>query len=156
MRNISHLKGGVIIALLNILIFITLGKPWSITSGESHFVANIENFVSNTHVSSNLYFQKYIPETNWRVILDFGIIAGAFLGAIAGRDFKIRIPQNRWRFLQVFIGGLLMGFGARLAYGCNIGHIMSGVPQLAISSFIALISIAGGAYIGAKIIVRLI
>ena len=112
--------------------------------------------LSNTHVSSNLYFQKYIPETNWRVILDFGIIAGAFLGAIAGRDFKIRIPQNRWRFLQVFIGGLLMGFGARLAYGCNIGHIMSGVPQLAISSFIALISIAGGAYIGAKIIVRLI
>lgn len=156
MFTLSHLKGGVLIALLNVAIFITLGKPWSITSGEAHFVAYSLNFFSSQHVESNLYFQDYIPEINWRVLLNLGIILGAFLGALVGRDFKVRVPGERKRFYQVFSGGLLMGFGARLAMGCNIGHIISGVPQVAVASLIAFAFIAVGAFIGGKILMRLV
>jgi hypothetical protein len=133
-----------------------MGKPWSITTAESHFTAFLEDLVFPQHVAGNLYFQKYTPELNWRVFLVFGIIIGGSLGALIGGDFKIRIPPKKKRFVQVFIGGVLMGFGARLALGCNIGHIMSGVPQLALSSALAFGGILLGAFIGTKILMRLI
>ncbi len=156
MRYLSHLHAGLLIAILNILLFATLGKPWSITTGESHFVAFIESLLWKSHVAQNAYFAKYKPEINWRVVLNFGIIVGAFIGAVYGRDFKIRIPRKKIRFVQVFVGGLFMGFGARLAVGCNIGHIVSGIPQFAVSGIVAAFGIGLGAYIGTKVLMRLI
>lgn len=156
MRYLSHLHAGLLIALLNIFLFASIGNPWSITTGESHLVAFVENLFWSSHVAENAYFAKYTPEINWRVVLNFGIIVGAFIGAIYGNDFKIRIPRKKIRFAQVFAGGLLMGFGARLAVGCNIGHIVSGVPQFAVSGLVAALGIALGAYIGTKILMRLI
>ncbi|WP_457555566.1 YeeE/YedE thiosulfate transporter family protein [Candidatus Pyrohabitans sp.] len=156
MRYLSPAVAALLLALLNLLLYATLDRPWSITTGETHLVAYIENIAVPEHVRNSAYFQKYLPELNWRVWLNFGIIAGAFIGAYLGGDFKIRMPPIRWRFLQVFVGGLLMGYGARLALGCNVGHIMSGIPQLAVSSFIAFAAIAAGAYIGGKILMRLV
>lgn len=156
MRYLSPTRAALLLVLLNLLLYITLDRPWSITSGESHFVAYVENLFFPEHVAKSAYFQRYVPELNWRVWLNFGIIFGAFIGAYLGNDFKVRIPRVKARFLQVFIGGFLMGYGARLAIGCNIGHIMSGVPQLAVSSIIAFISIAAGAYVGGKILMRVI
>ncbi|NOZ58353.1 MAG: YeeE/YedE family protein [Euryarchaeota archaeon] len=156
MRYLSPVVAAVLLAALNVVLYVTLDRPWSITTGESHLVAYIENLFFPEHVSSSLYFRKYIPELNWRVWLNFGIILGAFIGAYLGRDFKIRIPAAKSRFVQVFIGGVLMGYGARLALGCNVGHIMSGVPQMAVSSFLAFGAIAAGAYLGGRILLRLV
>ncbi|WP_456475574.1 YeeE/YedE thiosulfate transporter family protein [Candidatus Pyrohabitans sp.] len=156
MRYLSPVKAALLLAMLNLLLYMTLDRPWSITTGESNFVAYVENLFVPEHVANNAYFQRYKPELNWRVYLNLGIILGAFAGAYLGGDFKLRIPRIKLRFLQVFIGGLLMGYGARLAIGCNIGHIMSGVPQLAISSIIAFAAIALGAYIGGKILMRVV
>ncbi len=44
--------------------------------------------------------------------------------------------KNPKTFYQVALGGILMGFGTGIAYGCNIGHILSGLPHLAISSIV--------------------
>jgi uncharacterized membrane protein YedE/YeeE len=156
MRYLPPWQSAILLAFINFFIFALLGKPWSITTGETHFVAYLENVFYPEHVEANLYFKRYPPLLDWRVFLDFGIVLGAFLGAVLGRDFKIRIARKKTRYLQVFIGGLLMGIGARLALGCNIGHIISGVPQLALSSFLAFISIFVGSYIGTKIILRVI
>jgi len=156
MRYLSPNKAAILLALLNLLLYTTLDRPWSITTGESHFVAYVENLFSPAHVAANPYFQRYVPELNWRVWLNFGIIVGAFIGAYLGKDFKVRIPRAKVRFLQVFVGGFLMGYGARLAIGCNIGHIMSGVPMLAVSSLIAFAAIAAGAYVGGKILMRVV
>ena len=156
MRYLLPWQSAVLLAFLNLFIYASLGKPWSITTGEAHFTAYLENLFFPGHVQGNLYFQKYLPTLDWRVFLDFGIILGAFLGAVLGKDFKIRVPRKKERYIQVFVGGLLMGFGARLAFGCNIGHIISGVPMLALSSFLAFISIFVGSYIGTKILLRIL
>lgn len=156
MRYTPPWISAIFLAVLNLLLFANIGKPWSITTGESHLTAFIENLVVPQYVQGNLYFQEYPPALNWRVLLVFGIIFGAFYGAVIGRDFKIRIPPKKIRFLQVFIGGVMMGFGARLAYGCNIGHIISGVPQFAVSSLLAFGSIVIGAYLGTKLLMRIL
>ena len=52
------------------------------------------------------------------------------------------------------LGGLLMGFGARLAFGCNIGDLFSGLPALSLHGWVFLVSIFLGAAAGSKLLVR--
>ena len=64
-----------------------------------------------------------------------GLVIGAFLGAKSSGEFSLRIPSPG-RTLQAFLGGTIMGAGAQIGFGCNIGHIFSGWPQLALSSML--------------------
>lgn len=77
---------------------------------------------------------------NWFTFLVIGVVIGAAIAAAIAGESKLRAPDAK-RLLQQFIGGLLMGVGAVISGACNIGHILSGVPQLALSS------ILGGAFI---------
>jgi hypothetical protein len=47
-----------------------------------------------------------------------------------------------------------MGFSFPMMRGCNIIHIFGGVPQLALSAFIAIAGMFVGAYIGRRILIR--
>lgn len=76
---------------------------------------------------------------NWIGMEVLGIIIGAFIAALASKEFKLRVPKDPKTYLQVILGGILMGFGAGVAAGCNIGHILSGLPHLALSSILAFI-----------------
>lgn len=76
----------------------------------------------------------------WLSVMLLATILGSFIAASIAGEFKFRAPAPKV-ILQTFFGGCLMGFGAALAGGCNITHILSGVPQLALSS------ILGGVFI---------
>lgn len=76
---------------------------------------------------------------NWIGAEVLGIILGAIIAAILAKEFKLRMPKNPRTYLQVLVGGALMGFGAVTAGGCNIGHFLTGVPTLAISSIVTSI-----------------
>ncbi len=56
------------------------------------------------------------------------------------------------RYLTAFLGGFLILFGARLAGGCTSGHIISGITQLAASSFIFAAAVFGAGILTAKLI----
>ncbi len=81
----------------------------------------------------------------WLIV---GIVVGAAIAALIAKEFKLRVPPGRM-LVQTFIGGALMGFGAVCSTGCNIGHILSGVPQLSIGSLIAGTSIVLGTWLAA-------
>ena len=85
-------------------------------------------------------------QINWIGWLIIGTVVGAFIAALIARELKLRVPPAK-RLLITFGGGLLMGFGAVLSGGCNITHILSGVPQLSLGSFLAGISIILGAWL---------
>nr|6LEP_A Chain A, Sulf_transp domain-containing protein [Spirochaeta thermophila] len=86
-------------------------------------------------------FQGFLTNSplNWEGLEIVGIILGAGVAAAVAGEFKLRMPKNPVTYLQVGIGGLLMGIGAVTAGGCNIGHFLTGVPQLALSSWLASI-----------------
>ena len=58
------------------------------------------------------------------------------------------------RYLAAFSGGVLLLFGARLAGGCTSGHMISGISQLALSSFIFGIATFAAAILMAKFLYR--
>ena len=82
---------------------------------------------------------------NWIAAMVLGIVIGALIGALLSGEFKFRFPKPAM-IGQAFLGGLIMGFGAVTSGGCNVTHILSGIPQLGIGSFVAAISIALGAW----------
>jgi uncharacterized membrane protein YedE/YeeE len=79
----------------------------------------------------------------WGVFFIFAVPLGAFLSAIALKEFKWKIPQAK-EFLTVFFGSVLMGVGAVIAGGCNLGHGVTGFSTMAISSIVAISAIILG------------
>ncbi|MCK5627236.1 YeeE/YedE family protein, partial [Candidatus Bathyarchaeota archaeon] len=84
---------------------------------------------------------------NWAGFFMIGLIGGSFLSSLNIKEFEVIIPSRKDVF-QFFGGGFLLGIGAMMAGGCNIGHIFSGIPELGISSFFAMIFIIFGNWIG--------
>jgi uncharacterized membrane protein YedE/YeeE len=74
-----------------------------------------------------------------------GIPLGAFLAARRSGEFAWRGPAPV-RLLQALGGGTVMGIGAGIAGGCNIGHSLTGAPLLAMSSLSATAAIVAGVW----------
>ncbi|MHA2171137.1 MAG: YeeE/YedE family protein [Candidatus Kariarchaeaceae archaeon] len=83
----------------------------------------------------------------WAGLFILGLILGALIGSIYGGEFKISQPSKE-EFFRFFGGGILLGCGAILASGCNFGHIFGGIPELGISSIIALLFMISGNWLG--------
>ncbi|MFW9903553.1 MAG: YeeE/YedE family protein [Candidatus Thorarchaeota archaeon] len=86
-------------------------------------------------------------QIGWAGLFMIGLIFGAALSSIQINEFKLKFPA-RLDIIQFFGGGLMMGFGAMLALGCNFGHIFGGIPELGISSILALIFMILGNWLG--------
>ena len=96
------------------------------------------------------YIILWTGETiNFAVATVFGVIAGSLISALISGTFNWVAPPLQ-QFKYNLIGGLLMGFGAVLAMGCNIGQGLSGISTLSIGSFLTMSFIFAGAIAGAK------
>jgi len=89
------------------------------------------------------------PQNFFSFMLIIGVLSGSFISAISSGHFRITqlAPDS---FVRIFNGGLLMGIGAILAGGCNIGQGLTGLSTLSIESFLVVISIFTGMYAGVK------
>ena len=81
-------------------------------------------------------------------MMNVGIMLGALLAAaLAGKFAPVwRIPMRS--LLAAVVGGLLMGYGARLAYGCNIGAYFSGIASASVHGWLWFVAALIGSYFG--------
>lgn len=82
------------------------------------------------------------------------LVIGSFTAALMSNSFKIRFPKKS-RLPHAIIGGLLMGIASRIAPGCNIANVITGVGGLSVSSFIVIIGMIIGIYIVLKWIFKM-
>jgi uncharacterized membrane protein YedE/YeeE len=52
--------------------------------------------------------------------------------------------------MQAVVGGMIAGFGARLAMGCNLAAFFTGIPQFSLHAWFFAVATAIGSYFGAK------
>lgn len=93
-----------------------------------------------------------------------GIPLGALMSAMATGRFTIRVVPVEWsrrfgsnpgrRLVWSFVGGFLLLFGARFGGGCTSGHMISGISQLAISSFLFSAALFISGIITARVLYR--
>jgi uncharacterized membrane protein YedE/YeeE len=129
----SRATGAIVLAVMAIGTLIILGRPWGITSAFALWGAKVAD-TAGIDVASWSYW-KFSPALQASVfadatsVQDFGIMLGAMMAAgLAGRFAPV------WRIgvgpaLAAILGGLLMGYGARLAFGCNIGALLGGLTS---------------------------
>lgn len=79
-----------------------------------------------------------------------GMFAGCIAAALWANNVKLRKPQHAIRIAQALIGGIIAGFGARLAMGCNLAAFFTGIPQFSLHAWFFALATAVGSYFGAK------
>jgi uncharacterized membrane protein YedE/YeeE len=55
---------------------------------------------------------------------------------------------------QLFVGGLLVGYGARLSQGCTSGHGICGLASLSLPSLMAVCTFMATAFLTANVMAR--
>ncbi|HIJ60255.1 MAG TPA: YeeE/YedE family protein [Nitrospirae bacterium] len=81
---------------------------------------------------------------SWSALYVIGIPLGSYISAKGLNEFKLTIPRDANEVLRVFLGGMVMGFGAGVAGGCTVGHSLTGVSALSLQSILATIFIILG------------
>jgi uncharacterized protein len=82
-------------------------------------------------------------------LLNAGVIAGALIAALLSRQFALRVPP-RGDLVKGAVGGMMLGAGAMLALGCNIGGFFSAVSALSLSGLGMMIGLGAGAFLGIR------
>ncbi|NIA70757.1 YeeE/YedE family protein [Pelagibius litoralis] len=149
------LWGAVALAVLNAVTLVYAGHPWTISFGYTLWGGKLAS-AAGIDLSAWAFWTWPFPSRalagsvfeNSTSVMNFGVIIGALLAAgLAGRfNPAWRLP---WRkVLAAAIGGLLMGYGARLAYGCNVGAYFSGVASGSLHGWLWFAAALGGSYLG--------
>src|SRR5438270_281099 len=91
------------------------------------------------------------------VVLTWVALGAAYVASLwwEAREFKVRVPRQRRRYVQSFAGGSLMGYGAGIGIGCTIGAFFSAIPSLGLSGWVFGLALLVGAGIGTQIIRRI-
>jgi uncharacterized membrane protein YedE/YeeE len=150
--------GAVALALLNYATLALAGRPWGITAAFALWGAKVAGGLG-VDVSSWTFWQmpanaKALAAPVWEdvtTVMDIGIMLGAALAAgLAGRFApSLKIPTRS--LVAAVIGGLLLGYGSRLAYGCNIGAYFSGIASGSVHGWLWLIAAFAGNAVGVRI-----
>lgn len=147
----------LVLVLLNTLTLLIAGHPWAITWGFTLWAAKSAAWLGWDPTTSGFWtggFQQSALHasvlTDVTSVMNFGVLLGALAAAGLGSQFapKLRVPPRAWA--AAILGGLLMGYGARIAYGCNIGAFFSGIASLSLHGWVWIFSAILGSAVGVK------
>ncbi len=150
--------GAFALALVNIATLTLAGRPWGVTSAFALWGSKLLT-IAGPDVAGWDYWstparaaQLSSPIlSDITSVMNIGIILGALLAAgLAGRFAPVwRVPLRS--LLAAVLGGILLGYGARLAYGCNIGAFFSGVASSSLHGWLWFVAAFVGNIFGTRL-----
>lgn len=170
-------KAALLLAALVALSTAIIGVPLGITTSFSKAGSGLEGLVIPRHLESLTYFsaQSFTftspllgiayrggagPQFDGVALIQYpliaGLVAGGFISVLLLREFRIYRHVPVQQLLSGFSGGILMGLAARMAPSCNIWHLLGGLPILSLQSILFLIGLLPGAWLGGKLLSRMI
>jgi uncharacterized membrane protein YedE/YeeE len=149
------LWGVLALAILNFATLIIAGHPWSITYAFGLWGAKLWAAVGGDPGSWSYWSSGYPAQslnssvlTDTTSLMDFGIILGALLAAALAGKFAPAMKITRMRIMTAVLGGLLLGYGARLSFGCNIGALVGGISSGSLHGWLWLLAGFSGGIAG--------
>lgn len=158
---LPYVAGAVLLSLFQIVTFATTGNPWGVSGVFANWGAWLFELVGGS-VDKWFYFSSPGAQATldagflnhagtWR---NLGIIAGALFATLMASGFKFKKIKSWKQVAAAVLGGLMMGYGARIAGGCNIGALFSGITSLSLSGWVFGLFMFGGAVVGSKLLVK--
>lgn len=153
----SLVFGAIVLAILNWLTLLIAGRPWGVTWGFTLWTAKIAQALGWNPATSEFWSQgvgaKALSQSVFAdvvSVMNFGIVLGAALAAALAGRLLLKKPPSRLAIAAALIGGLLMGYGARLAFGCNVGAYFSGIASTSLHGWMWIAFALLGTGLGIK------
>lgn len=152
------LWGVFALALLNLATLVVAGHPWSVTYAFGLWGAKLWSAVGGDP-GSWVYWSSGYPAQSLNSsvladttsVMDFGVILGAMLAAALAGKFAPAMKLTGMRIFTAVAGGLLLGYGARLSFGCNIGALVGGISSGSVHGWLWLVAGFSGGVAGVYI-----
>lgn len=156
-----YLTGAILLSVFQIVTLATTGNPWGVSGVLANWGAWLYEAVGGS-VDKWYYFSSEGAQRTLEggflnhggSIRNLGIIIGAFLAVLLASGFKIKKIKSVKQIIAAVLGGLLMGYGARIGFGCNIGALYSGIASFSLSGWVFGVFIFLGAIVGSKLLVK--
>ncbi|UCU99264.1 selenium metabolism membrane protein YedE/FdhT [Acidovorax radicis] len=140
--------------VLSAYYFGLTGTFWAVTGEFTRWGGHALQF-AGVDLSNWGYFKiiglQGTPLTRIDGVMIIGMFVGCFSAALWANNVKLRHPTHRIRVFQALAGGIIAGFGARLAMGCNLAAFFTGIPQFSLHAWFFAIATAIGSLAGAKV-----
>jgi len=164
--NRKLLIGAVLLAILAVLNLVIAGTPWGIVYGFGLWAAKIASATGAFDPSTNAFWSQSTHQQalSHSVFMDvtsitnIGILAGALWiaagkpsSANANKDAKTPTPLTKKQWLIGIVAGFLLGYSSRLAFGCNIGAMLSGISTGSLHGWIWVPVAFLGSLIGVRL-----
>lgn len=151
--------GALLLAAANVATLAIAGHPWSITWAFTLWGAKAARLLGWQPESSPFWsseFQRQALDASVFAdvtsVMDFGIVLGALAAAgLAGR-FRPAAPLSAGKAATALAGGLAMGYGARIAFGCNIGAFFSGVASTSLHGWLWIAAALPGSWLALRLL----
>ena len=156
---------GIVLGLVLFSAYFLTGTGLGASGAIARLTVSAEAVVAPRHVDRTAYLADMAggdsnAMDNWIVMVTAGALLGGFLSALFNRRLKVETQKGpristRARWAYAFLGGGLMGFGARMARGCTSGQALSGGAVLSVGSWAFMLSMFAGGYALAWFVRRL-
>lgn len=156
-----YVTGAVLLSVFQIVTLAVTGNPWGVSAALANWGAWIIQAFGGS-VEKWYYFSSdgaiAVLERGFlqdpATVRNLGLIAGALFSVLIASAFKIKKIKTKKQIVAAVLGGLLMGYGARVGFGCNIGALYSAIGVLSLSGWVFGLFLFVGAIIGSKLLVK--
>jgi uncharacterized membrane protein YedE/YeeE len=149
--------GALAIAVLNLGVLLVSGAPWGVTTAFALWGSKAAGALGLADPSTWSFWSgpraavlegSVLAESTG--LTNFGIMIGALIASALAGAFTLhrRVPGRL--AAGALIGGLVMGYGARLAYGCNIGAYLGGITSMSLHGWVWGVMALLGTWIGLR------
>ncbi len=152
------IAGALALVIVQVSTLALAGRPWGVTSAFALWGAKLVGMVG-IDVTDWAYWQRpgLLGALNQSVLSDitsvmnFGIMLGALMAAGLALKFSPKFKLSAGSVIASIIGGLLLGYGARIAFGCNIGAYFSGIGSTSLHGWLWFVAAFAGSTLGTRI-----
>ncbi len=156
-----YLTGAILLSVFQIVTLASTGSPWGVSGVLANWGAWLYELVGG-NVDKWYYFSSPGAQATLEngflkdpgTMRNIGLIFGALFATLMASQFKIKKIKSVKQIVAAVLGGLLMGYGARIGFGCNIGALFSGIASLSLSGWVYAVFLFLGAYVGSKLLVK--
>lgn len=154
----ATMTGALALAVLAVLTLVLAGRPWGVTWGFTLWTAKLAQGLGWDPATSAIWQQERFGAAlqagllqDTTSVMNAGIVLGAAAAAAVAGRLSFRRPSSARTCAAALLGGLAMGYGAWLSYGCNVGAFFGGIASTSLHGWVWIVFALLGTALGVRL-----